>query len=411
MFDPKGSNLLDEQLAVSGLEMSIDPVTGFAAVSAVSSVVGGIFGASSASKSNRAARRAYNKQKKEAKKVAKKTNKHNDKLDAAEKANYEADKQFEYETRVINHEFDNQIVDIKNAAANAQFEKSEQISAVNLGLNEQGAEQAIDTQIASIKDKFVEQQFAQETALSSLKSTYFNQSINKQKENISLQGIRSKQNIGSLQFQNTIQELMTKTALTKESNLVEGLLAQGKGSLGQAGGSAIKTRQSIKAGLQRSLQGLSIELAGKNKQAALELANLNAETSLAETGVGLNLQVIDDAISSAEEEAVYNQRVSKANMDSFLNQSKRNLDDIGLKKSIADINVLTSKMIKPIDTPYAPTPRETPDRIFVDRMKVRPSFIAPPTQQSVIAPLISGVASAASAAMGAINPSDGKFYS
>ena len=382
-----------------------------AGIGAVASIAGGIFGASSAAKSNRAARKAYKKQKKEAKKVAKLTNKHNDKLDAAEQANYEADKQFEYETRVINHEFDNQIVDIKNAAANAQFEKSEQISAVNLGLNEQGAEQAIDTQIASIKDKFVEQQFAQETALSSLKSTYFNQSINKQKENISLQGIRSKQNIGSLQFQNTIQELMTKTALTKESNLVEGLLAQGKGSLGQAGGSAIKTRQSIKAGLQRSLQGLSIELAGKNKQAALELANLNAETSLAETGVGLNLQVIDDAISSAEEEAVYNQRVSKANMDSFLNQSKRNLDDIGLKKSIADINVLTSKMIKPIDTPYAPTPRETPDRIFVDRMKVRPSFITPPTTQSVIAPLISGVASAASAAMGAINPSDGKFYS
>jgi hypothetical protein len=371
-----------------------------AGVSAVASIAGGIFGASSASKSNAAARKAHKKQKKEAKKVAKLTNKHNDKLDAAEQANYKADKQFEYETRVINHEFDSQIVDIKNAAANAQFEKSEQISAVNLGLNEQGSEQAIDTQIASIKDKFVEQQFAQETALSSLKSTYFNQSINRQKENISLQGIRSKQNIGSLQFQNTIQELMTKTALTKESNLVEGLLAQGKGSLGQAGGSAIKTRQSIKAGLQRSLQGLSIELAGKNKQAALELANLNAETSLAETGVGLNLQVIDDAISSAEEEAVYNQRVSKANMDSFLNQSKRNLDDIGLKKSIADINVLTSKMIKPIDIPYAPTPRETPDRIFVDRMKVRPSFIPPPAQQSVVAPLLGGVASAAGALSG-----------
>ena len=395
MFNPKGNHLLDEQLAVSGLEMSIEPATAFAAVSAGAAIVGGISGASQASKNNATARKNARKQKKEAKKVAKLTNKHNDKLDKAEKANYEADKQFQYDSRVRQHEFDNQIVDIQNAAARARFEKSEQISAFNLGLNEQSQAQAIEAQIISIQDKFVEQQFAQDTALSSLKSTYFNQNINKQKEYVTLQGIRNKQNIGSAQIQSTIKDLMTKSALAKESNQVEALIAEGKASLGQAGKGRVKAKQSVKAGLQRSLHGLSIELSGKRKQAALELVQLYADTSLEKTGVGLNLQVIDNAIVSAEEDAVHNQEVLKANMESFLDQSARNVSEISLRKATADINVLSSKMIKPVDTPYAPAPRETPERIFVERMKVRPGFVAAPTQQSVIAPLISGIGKAA----------------
>lgn len=396
MFNPKGNHLLDEQLVVSGLEMSIEPFTAvMAGVSAAASIGSGIAGASAASKQNAAAKKNARKQEKEAKKVAKLTNKHNAKLDKAEKANYEAEKQFEFESRVRQHEFDKQIVDIQNAAAQAQFEKSEQISALNFGLNEISEAQAIESQIISIQDKFIEQQFAHETGLSSLKSTYFNENINKQKQNNLLQGIRNKQNIGSLQIQNTIKDLMTKSALAKESNQVEALIAEGKASLGQAGGGRIKAKQSVKAGLQRSLHGLSIELSGKRKQAALELVQLYADTSLEKTGVGLNLQVIDNTISSAEEDAVYNQEVLKANMESFLNQSARNVSEINLRKTTADINVLSSKMIKPVDTPYAPAPRETPERIFVERMKVRPGFVAAPAQQSVIAPLIGGLSKAA----------------
>jgi len=395
MFNPKGSHLLDEQLVVSGLEMSLDPLTGFVIAKGIGHLASGIMGSSSASKQNANARNNAKKQRRENKKVANLTNEHNDKLDKAEKANYEAAKEFEYENRLIQHEFDNQIVDIQNAAAWARFEKSEQISALNFGLNEIGEAQAIESQIISIQDKFVEQQFAHENALSSLKSTYFNENINRQKANNTLQGIRNKQNIGSFQIQSTIEDLMTKSALAKESNQVEALLAEGKASLGQAGGGRIKAKQSVKAGLQRSLHGLSIELSGKRKQAALELVQLYADTSLEKVGVGLNLKVIDNAISSAEEDAAYNQEVLKANMESFLDQSARNVLDINLRKATADINVLSSKMIKPVDTPYAPKPRETPDRIFVERMKVRPGFVASPSQQSTITPLISGFTKAA----------------
>ena len=53
MFNPKGNSLLDEQLAVSGLEMSIEPMTAIAAVSATTAIasgVSGFFGARSANK-------------------------------------------------------------------------------------------------------------------------------------------------------------------------------------------------------------------------------------------------------------------------------------------------------------------------------------------------------------------------
>ena len=53
MFNPK-ENLLDQQLAASGLEMNIT----WAGVGAITSVVGGIFGASSASRQNAEARKA-----------------------------------------------------------------------------------------------------------------------------------------------------------------------------------------------------------------------------------------------------------------------------------------------------------------------------------------------------------------
>ena len=48
----KNYDLLGEQLAESGLEMSVDP---FTAISAGVSVIGGIFGASQADSSNKSA--------------------------------------------------------------------------------------------------------------------------------------------------------------------------------------------------------------------------------------------------------------------------------------------------------------------------------------------------------------------
>ena len=85
----------------------------FAGVSAVSSIAGGIFGASQASKSNRAANRRYKKQKKLNKKQAKITNAYNEAVFEAEKADYYAARQFQYEMAVKQFQYDTTVQDFR----------------------------------------------------------------------------------------------------------------------------------------------------------------------------------------------------------------------------------------------------------------------------------------------------------
>jgi len=67
MFNPKSTNLLDEQLAVSGLEMNWV----FAAVGAAASIAGGIMGMNQAKSNNSKAKKNAKKQKAFNKKVVK----------------------------------------------------------------------------------------------------------------------------------------------------------------------------------------------------------------------------------------------------------------------------------------------------------------------------------------------------
>ena len=394
MFNPKGSNLLDEQLAVSGLEMSVEPITTAAAVvsagTAVVNTVGSFFGARSANKKAKAARRKASAQ---AKKMAKLTNKHNAKLDKRDVLNYRRDRNFTHNTNIKNWRRGKEIQDYKFAQSLRQFEKSRDINREQKQLNRLAFKQGLDTEKQSIQDQFLKQQFDSETALSSLKEVYAEQSLNKKEQYVQLQGIRSQRNLGTAAIQNNVDQLMTQGSLAKESAMVEGLMAEGESSLGQAGNTRQKRKQSSRADIQRGIISLSSELTGKRQAAGIELAQLNAESSLAETGVGLNLQKINNTIANAEEEADYNSRVSSANMDSFLAQSKLNLEDLALKKHYADVNAKASKMLKPRKLPYASKPEMPPERILVRRMRARPSHIPAPIQQSVFAATMGGIGS------------------
>lgn len=397
MFDPKSSNLLDEQLAVSGLEMSV-----FGAIAAVASVAGGIMGAVGASKSNAAAKAAQKKQEKFNKKVAENTNKYNDELDEADKANYHAMRDYSYETSIKNWNRGKELQNFAFAQEAKKYEKSLQITSGQIGLNQEAAQQGIMGEQASIEDMFIQQQFQGETSLGALKDAYIEQAFNIREENTKLLGIKSKQNLGNASITNQIDSLMTAGSLQKQASLVEGLLAEGKASLGQAGKSRIKGKQSAAAALQRGLVGLEAELTGKRKQAGIELAQLNAETSLAITGVGLNLEKINNAIESAEGEAEYNGRIMSANVESAINQSQRNVEEILQQKKYTDLNTIASMMLRPEFAGYDPKPEKPPERIFVDRMEAIPGFVPPAAQQNVWAPLISGVASAASGLSSAV---------
>jgi len=397
MFNPKGSHLLDEQLAVSGLEMSIAGV--LAGISAVASIGGGIMGASQASKNNAKARKNAKKQKKFNKKVAKKTNEFNEKRDAAEQANYHAMRDYSFDTSIKNWERGKELKDFAYAQQLRQFEKSNQIAAGQFGLNQVAANQALDSQFSSLEDMFLQNQYQAESGLSALKDAYTEQAFAIREQDTKLLGIRSNRNLRTAAITNQIDSLMTAGSLQKQATLVEGLIAEGKAAVGQAGGTRQKAKQSSAATLQRALIGLEAELTGKRKQAGIELAQLNAETSLAITGVGLNLEKIINTIEAAEGEAEYNGRIMNSNMKSFIDQTERNIDELIQQRKYADLNTFASMMLEPEFGGYDPKPEKPPEREFIKSMKAMPGFVPSPAQQSVWAPLISGIGSAAGGLM------------
>ena len=159
---------------------------------------------------------------------------------------------------------------------------------------------------SNLKQKFDEADIAARQEVNNLSGQLTQQNINRQEQFAQLQSIRSRKNTGTASIENTIEQLTAQGNFQKESAMVEGLVAEGQASLGQAGKSTAKAKQSSRAALQRSLMSLASELSGKRKQAGIQLAELNAEMSLAETGVGLNLQRIDAAVSGAQTAAGLN---------------------------------------------------------------------------------------------------------
>lgn len=379
------------------------PALWAAGIGAATSIVGGIFGASQASSQNAAAKKAQKEQKKFAKETAKLQNKHNDKLDAADKANYYAMREFNHETAMGQWQRNAELQDFQYLNQLKQWQKSTSIGNAQLGLNAQAAVQGIQAEQAAIQEAFIEQQFEHENNLSALKNAYTEQNFNRQETFVQLAGIRSKRDFGNVSFQNTINQLMEQGALQKETAMVESLLAEGTiQATGQAGKSTAKGRQANAAALQRSLMALNSEINGTYKKAAVQLAELNVDASLQEAGVGLNLQRIDNAIQNAEAEATGNLKVMRANMKSTLNQTLRDVEQISLDRQYADINTQANMMLKPERLSYDPPPRLPPERIFVERMEALPGYIPPPQQQSVWAPLFQGFSSAASQVVGGI---------
>lgn len=393
MFNTK-ENLLDQQLAVSGLEMSIDP---FTAISAGMSLVSGIMGAKSASSQNRKAREAQEAQEKYQAKIARITNKHNDKLDAADQANYYAMREYSHETNLRNWEHGKEIQDFQYAQQLKQFERSAAIADTQLGLNARGEALGFEAEQAAIEELFTQQQFQHRQSMDALKQTYVEQNINQQEQFVKLQGIRSRKEFGGLSFQNTVEQLMTQGALARETEMVKSLVAQGAAQASaQAGKVNVKTQQSKMAGLHRGLMTLESELSGKYKQAAIQMAELNADSSLQEAGVGLNVERIQAAINNAETDAKFNLDTMRESMKSAIRQSQRNIEQIRFEREVSDLNTNAGRMLFPERLPYDPEPVMPPERVFVDRMKAIPGFVPPAQQQSTWAPLIQGISGAAS---------------
>ena len=370
------------------------------AISAATTLFGAAMGSSQASKANDRAKKDRKDQIKFNKKVAKLTNEHNDKLDEADVANYEAMREYSHETSLKNWQRGAEIQDYQYLGKLKEYEKSIGISRDQLNLNTTSADQAIQSEEAAVADMFLQQQFQRESSLAALKGAYTEGNLNRKEQGVKMLGIQSNQRLGTASINNTIDQLMKGGSFARTNALVEGLINEGRAAMGQAGKSKAKRQQSASAALHRGLMELETELTGKRKQAGIELAKLNAETSLAKTGVGLNLERIENSIATAEADAEFNNRVMTSNMKSFISQTERNIKDIQLQKQVADLNVRASTMIKPERLSYDPVPELPPERIFVERMEAIPGFVPQAAQQNVWAPLIQGISQAAGALSG-----------
>ena len=232
MFNPK-ENLLDQQLAVSGLEMNIT----WAGVGAVTSIVGGIFGASSASKQNREAKKAQQEQQKIANKQAKITNEYNRTAFEAERKDYFAAREFQYETAVKQWKYDTAIQDYRYV----QDVKAYEASAANYG-----------------------------------QQTMFN--------NVAYQAAKESN-------QASYSELLAGTAFEGESTLVQNLEAQGKAALGQAGVSRGKAMQALAAKQGRDLAVLRASLKSSEQEYKRNMFDLALQKYGADMQAKANLMI------------------------------------------------------------------------------------------------------------------------
>jgi len=292
-FNPKGWSLLDEQLAESGLEMNIVIGAG-AIISGVTSVIGGIVGSNQADAANRKAEKAYEEQMEAAEDAANETNKYNKAAFKVDVANYQRNRQYEYDTALRNWRYQTEIQEYQYLSAIKQYGKSVDNTESRLAYNDLASKQAYEAE------------------------------------------------------QSALNELYTEDAFSRQGMLVDQLQNEGRAALGQAGNSRNKAVQSSIAAL------------------------------------GRNAAIMDASLSSSVE------------------QSQRNLRQIGLQRYAADVNARAQMMIRPERPPAVLKPEQAPERIFIKPMKVLPGAVQAPTRQSVSAPLFSGLTSAATAIAGGI---------
>ena len=198
MFNPKES-LLDQQLAVSGLEMQFfkDLIT------------------TGAYSRNKKAKKNEKNAKRQAAKVAKIQNEHNDKLDAADKANYQAMRDFTHESNVRNWERGKEIQDYQYASQLNQYYKSQSIGQQQLRLNEQARDIAVEGERAAINEAFIQQNFQHQESMAALQQTYAEQAINRTEQNIQLAGINNRQQFGAISIENELKQQREQTGLQK----------------------------------------------------------------------------------------------------------------------------------------------------------------------------------------------------
>ena len=240
----KNFNLLEEDLAVSGLEMSIviTPALALGGISAASSIIGGIFGASSASKANRDAKSAQKKQEKAAKEAADAANKYNKQAFEVEKQNYYNAREYQRETDLQAWRYNQSIQDYEYRAVVNRYAKSVENTENQLAYNSIAAIDAYAAEQASLN------------------------------------------------------ELMTEDAFSRQGMLVDRLQQEGTAALGQAGNSRSKAIQSRLAAAGRDSSIMDASLASSVEQSKRNLNQIAMQRYGADLAAKAQMMIRPEAI-------------------------------------------------------------------------------------------------------------------
>ena len=375
----------------------------FAGIGAATGLFSGISGASSASRQNQEAQDRYEAQVKQQDKIAKKQTKYNDKAFEADKENYQTQRKYQYDIAVQDWQRQNEIQDFQYLQSLLEYQRDLRIRDQQLDFNDLAAKQAFSNESAALAGLFSQQVFDRQDQMMGLQKALAENVLNRRTTQLEMQSVANKGIFGSATIQENLKEFTKKADFEKESALIENAKAQGQVGLMQAGGSRRKAAQATMGDFYRGMSQMASELQGRQRQAALQLAELGLETSLLEKKLGIQMQSVDNAALSAVADAQFNMRVLDADIASAVSQSERNMQAISLQKYGADLNASAQVMIRPERLSYAPKPTKAPKRIFTRPMKVLPGAVAQPVQQSVWGPLVGGITSAAQGAMQAAN--------
>jgi type II secretory pathway pseudopilin PulG len=213
-------------MMTSGLEMTIIG----AIVGGVASIASGIMGSSAASKANADAKKAQKKQEKLAQEQADITNEYNTKAFEAEKKDYYAQREFQWDTLQREYQYNNTIVDFR---------------------------------------------YLQDVRM-------YGKSVNTYKDTLAFNSIAAQQAYEGVQAQ--LNELRQGDAFAKQDMLVERLMAEGEAATGQAGRSQMKAQQVTVADQGRSLAVMREELRSADRNASAAMF----DTGLQKYGADLN---------------------------------------------------------------------------------------------------------------------------
>jgi hypothetical protein len=216
-------NLLKEQLAQSGLVMSLEPATMtaiFAGIGAGTGILGGIFGASEADQQNQQAEANRAEQQKLLNKQAELQNEYNKEKFRVDKENYRKQADYNFETAVQKWQYDMTLRTLQEKVDAQKFLMNVENSQKQLTFNRVGENQAKSREQLALNDAFAEDSFA------------------------------------------------------RQDLLVAQLQAQGKARLGQAGGSMAKRMQSTDAQIGRDLAVLDASITGEITQSNLNMFDI-----------------------------------------------------------------------------------------------------------------------------------------